>query len=74
VRLSKSFSLALPTIRCHCGTEILLVPNVLSMNRAIEEHVKLHKKKIKDRREAKIEAEKVRDDLLAEVFKKACEP
>jgi hypothetical protein len=44
------------------------------MNRAIEEHVKLHKKKIKDRREAKIEAEKVRDDLLAEVFKKACEP
>jgi hypothetical protein len=73
MKLSKPFSLALPLIKCRCGAEILLVPNVLLMSKAIEDHVEEHRRKIKSHLEAKTEAEQVRDDLLAKVFSKACE-
>jgi hypothetical protein len=35
----------LPLINCECGTEILLVPDLQAMNRAIKAHVDEHKKK-----------------------------
>ena len=66
--MSKPFNLKMPLIRCRCGADILLVPNVKEMSKAIEEHVEEHKKKIKSRNEAKNEAENVRDDLLAKVL------
>lgn len=33
----------LPTIRCACGSRILLVPDLRAMNRAIQNHVAEHK-------------------------------
>jgi hypothetical protein len=33
----------LPTIRCVCGTRILVVPDLNAMNRAIKNHVAEHK-------------------------------
>jgi len=35
----------LPIINCECGAEILLVPDLQAMNRAIKAHVAEHRKK-----------------------------
>jgi hypothetical protein len=35
----------LPIIKCECGTEILLLPNLRAMDRAIDAHVAEHRKK-----------------------------
>jgi hypothetical protein len=61
----------LPIIKCCCGTEILLIPNVKKMNEAIEAHVLEHTKKIKDAKEAEAEAERIRGDLIIKVLEKA---
>jgi hypothetical protein len=34
----------MPTFRCVCGCEILVVPDLKAMNRAIKNHVAEHKK------------------------------
>jgi hypothetical protein len=61
----------LPTVKCTCGVEILLVPNVMVMSKAIETHAEKHKKKIKDPKEAEAEADRVRDELITQVLGKA---
>jgi len=61
----------LPIIKCSCGAEILLVPNVKKMNEAIEAHILEHTKKIKDAKEAEAESECVRSDLIIKVLEKA---
>jgi hypothetical protein len=33
----------MPTIRCVCGTRILLIPDLKAMNRAIKNHLAKHK-------------------------------
>jgi len=68
LKLSKPFNPNQPLIRCRCGKEILLVPNVVEMSKAIEDHVEEHEKKIKNRRQAKTEAQEILDDLLAKVL------
>ena len=34
----------LPTIRCVCGKRILVVPDLKAMNRAIKNHIAVHKR------------------------------
>ena len=34
----------LPTIRCVCGKRILVVPDLNAMNRAIKNHIAVHKR------------------------------
>jgi hypothetical protein len=63
----------LPVIKCSCGAEILLVPNVKLMNEAIEAHILEHIKKCKVPKEAEAEAEIIRDDLIIQVLEKASE-
>lgn len=63
----------LPVIKCDCGAEILLVPNVKKMNEAIEAHVLEHTKKCKNIKEAEAEGERVRSLLITEVLDKASE-
>ena len=63
----------LPVIECSCGAQILLVPNVKEMSAAIEAHIIIHTKKIKDAKEAQAEAECIRDDLIAKVLETASE-
>jgi hypothetical protein len=70
----KKEAASLPVIKCTCGKEILLVPNVKVMNEAIETHVLEHIKDIKSPKEAEVEAERVRDDLIIKVLEKASEP
>ena len=63
----------LPVIKCSCGAEILLVPNVKLMNEAIEAHILERTKKCKVPKEAEAEAERIRDDLIIQVLEKASE-
>jgi hypothetical protein len=60
-----------PVIKCYCGVEILLVPNVKSMSEAIEAHVEKHRKKGKDPKEAEAETERIREYLIMQVLDKA---
>ena len=67
-------AIQLPLVECFCGEKILLVPNVKQMSRAIEAHAQRHIKKLRlPKKEAELEAERVRDDLTAKVLQKACE-
>jgi hypothetical protein len=62
----------LPAITCSvCGEEIMIVPNVKLTSAAIEAHVETHKQKIKDRKAAEEEAERIRDNLITQVLEKA---
>jgi DNA-directed RNA polymerase subunit RPC12/RpoP len=62
----------LPVIKCSvCGEKIMLVPNVKLMSEAIEAHVETHKVKVKDRKAADTEAERIRDDLIKQVLNKS---
>jgi hypothetical protein len=61
----------LPVIKCSCGYEILLVPDVKVMSKAIDAHVEKHKQKVKDPYASNAEAERISDYLIAQVFKKA---
>jgi hypothetical protein len=69
----KKESSSLPVIKCICGAEILLVPNVKKMNDAIEAHILEHTKKCKAAKEAEVEAERIRSDLILKVLEKASE-
>jgi hypothetical protein len=41
----RRFKEGLPIISCECGAEILVVPDLKAMNRAIKTHVAEHRKK-----------------------------
>jgi len=65
----------LSKIKCaSCGVEIMMVPNVKLMSEVIEVHVEKHKQKIKDPKASDEEAERIRDDLITQVLKKASNP
>ncbi len=74
-----SINVAKSTIKCECGWEILLVPDLKAMSKAIEAHVETHRKIEKDCSKtdaenegvAELEAERIENYLIAEVFKKA---
>ena len=43
--LDERFKEGLPIISCECGAEILVVPDLKAMNRAIKAHVAEHRKR-----------------------------
>jgi hypothetical protein len=61
----------MPTIKCFCGTEILVLPNVKAMSEAIENHVQIHMQKIQDPAKAEAEAERIRNYLITQALDKA---
>ncbi len=59
----------LPTIKCICGQEILIVPDLKAMSEAIRNHLLKHKHGQEDRRKAAVEwavAEKMLIEQLYE--------
>ena len=67
----KQANSVLPVVRCECGAEILMVPDVKLMGVAIETHVEIHRRKIKNPETAEVEAERIRNCLTALVLEKA---
>lgn len=60
-------------IKCECGTEILMLPDLKETSRAIENHVSEHRNREKDFEKARAEEERVRDGLITQVLRKAGE-
>ena len=63
----------LPLIRCECGVEILLLPDLKIMQHAIEVHADYHKKKEKDDRKKAATAARIRQILVEQLLKRASE-
>lgn len=63
----------LPIIKCECGAEILLVPDLEIMSQAIEDHLEEHKKVESDPDVAEAVAERVRMLLIKQVLKEAAD-
>ncbi len=61
----------LPLIKCECGAEILLIPNLELMNKSIESHVTEHIKKETDKGKLGAAAERIRVLLITQVLEKA---
>ena len=67
------------TIKCECGWETLLIPDLKAMSKTIEAHVDTHRKMEKDCSKtdaenegvAELEAERIENYLVAQVLKKA---
>lgn len=55
----------IPTIKCECGYEFLLIPDSKAMGKAIENHVLEHKNKYGLSEE---EAQNIEESLIAQVF------
>jgi SpoU rRNA methylase family enzyme len=58
-------------IRCECGDELLLVPDLKEMGKAIEDHVELHLQSLKAPSCTPAEAERLKDKLIAQALTKA---
>ena len=61
----------LNVIKCECGTEILVVPDLHAMEKAIEAHVSEHCKHEKDSAKAVSESNRIWNLLAAAVFDSA---
>jgi hypothetical protein len=57
-----------PLIRCECGFEILLVPDLKAMGKAIEDHAAEHAKKEKDPGKAVFEESRIQSLLIVQVL------
>jgi hypothetical protein len=49
----------LPLIKCECGTEILVLPNLRAMNRAINNHVAKHKQRERTNKKNIVSSDKI---------------
>ena len=58
-------------IRCSCGAEILLLPDLKAMGKAIADHVDLHLQNLKAPRCSAAEAERLEEMLIAQVLAQA---
>ena len=58
-------------IRCECGDELLLLPDLKEMGKAIEDHVDMHLKSLKAPSCTPAEAERLKDMLIAQALTKA---
>jgi hypothetical protein len=57
----------LPLIKCKCGTEILVVPDLRAMNRAIKTHVSEHRKREKFTQKSTVPSIKI-SQLLSQLI------
>ncbi len=61
------------TIRCECGAEILILPQVELMGKAIEAHATEHELKESHTAEAKATGERIRNLLIKQVLRKVAQ-
>jgi hypothetical protein len=55
-------------VRCECGNEILLLPDLKEMGKAIDDHVDFHLQNLKAPRCTTAEAERLREALITQVL------
>ena len=70
---AKNQNCDMPIIRCTCGAEILLIPDINEMNNAIINHIKEHKKTALTKGKEGISPNKIERILVAQTLRKASE-
>jgi hypothetical protein len=58
-------------LKCECGAEILLIPDLAAMSRAIEEHLATHSALGANDKINLHAVSRIRDNLISQVFEKA---
>jgi hypothetical protein len=58
-------------VTCECGFKILMVPDAKAMAKAVEDHIAMHCKQIKDPTKAPSEIERLWDLLSEQIFENA---
>ena len=58
----------LPIVVCECGKEILVIPDLLEMERCINEHAATHVADYVDSAKAQIEFDRIEDMLTQKVL------
>jgi len=61
----------LPVIKCECGFEILLVPDLKEMSLVVQKHAQKHKETIKNTEEAEITYCIIEKSLIAQILRLA---
>jgi hypothetical protein len=61
-------------IRCECGDELLVLPDLKEMGKAIDDHVELHVHSLKAPSCTPAEAERLKDMLITQVITLASQP
>jgi hypothetical protein len=56
------------TVRCECGEDLLLMPDLEEMGRAIEDHVDMHLQCLKAPGCTPKEAKRLKDALIAQII------
>ena len=62
---------SLSIIRCECGFELLLVPDLSVMSLVVEKHAQMHKENAENQREAKAVFSHIEDYLTEQILKRA---
>ena len=57
-------------IKCECGFEILVIPEMETVGNAIDAHVEEHRRKQKDSTKGEIAANHIHDFLFKKLFQK----
>ena len=60
----------MPIVRCECGVELLLIPDLAEMGKVVEEHAKTHKNGGNKPEEAEREFGRIQDLLIGRIFLK----
>ncbi len=58
----------MPTIVCECGKKILVIPDIEEMASCIGLHAKLHGQKVTDPENAKLECNRIDEQLTQKVL------
>ncbi|MCW3996174.1 MAG: hypothetical protein NWE98_08530 [Candidatus Bathyarchaeota archaeon] len=58
------------TIKCECGFEILVVPDIKSVGSAIDGHIEQHRKNQPDSKQADMVAKRIHQMLFRQLFEK----
>jgi hypothetical protein len=67
-KTTKSRHKRLQSIKCECGTEILLLPDAKAMSKAIDTHIAQHCKNLTEPTLAKAETERLWELIVSRLF------
>jgi len=68
---NKSVAANLPIIKCLCGAEFLLLPDLKRMSLVVMEHAQLHKEAVGNSAQAEQTYSEIEDLLTSQILKKA---
>lgn len=60
----------LPVVKCKCGAEFLLIPDLNEMSKTVEKHALFHREKEPDHVKAEAVFAEIQDQLIMQILEK----